>query len=207
MQRKNVVDAKKVQEEIDKFSKMEVEGRKENIARFIKDFDATLTQNSINAKIPEEMFVKVFLPVFLGEVKVDKQTDYFIQWGAIAGNPLNSVDVVDSEGTILYTVPPLIDTSDISITTDRRETIPLGAMVDNYERNLSMTPAMGHRYWAENASAKLRSLIKPETGKRTEYNKKWEDILARYGKLDKTHNTTDNTSSDSDDDELLFGEE
>lgn len=62
-------------------------------------------QNDRN-QIPVELFKRAGLPLLLS---TDEEVD-ISAWVAVAGNPQKSVDVVDSNGKVLYTVPPIINT-------------------------------------------------------------------------------------------------
>lgn len=65
-------------------------------------------------QLPEKLFVDNFLPVFSGKVKMEDNNQAIVAWIAIAGSPVASVDIIDSSGKVLFTVPPIAK-SDISL--------------------------------------------------------------------------------------------
>ena len=93
-----------------------------------------------NPKIPEYIFVERFIPYLKGEIKEDP--DFITDWIRAAGGITNSVDVVDNENKVLYTVPPLIqgDFTDIG---DQRDALPsIMKRADELERDI---PGSGKR--------------------------------------------------------------
>jgi hypothetical protein len=81
-------------------------------------------------QIPVELFKRAGLPLLLSQ---DEQVD-ISAWVDIAGNPQKSVDVVDSSGKILYTVPPIINTKMVGkIDPQHGKGIDL-AIVENMQR-------------------------------------------------------------------------
>lgn len=67
-------------------------------------------------RLPEETFVKFFLPMFHGDVPPD-----FMQWVSIAKSAFMPVHVVDKNNVVLYTVPPFMQDLNIQPNTRSRE--------------------------------------------------------------------------------------
>lgn len=58
------------------------------------------------AKLPENLFVEFFLPLFRGEI-VDPAMvdDYRRKWFTIAGHPQGEVNIINEAGEVLFTTP------------------------------------------------------------------------------------------------------
>lgn len=77
-------------------------------AKAVAEMSAALLKDIQNDRnqIPVELFKRAGLPLLLS---TDENVD-ISAWVAVAGNPQKAVDVVDTNGRVLYTVPPIINT-------------------------------------------------------------------------------------------------
>lgn len=73
-----------------------------------------MRQDSV-VTIPEENFVRVFLPFFNGDEELNIYNVTMRHWHGVAGGPFNEVNVADRNGNIIYTVPPVFDNTAISV--------------------------------------------------------------------------------------------
>ena len=74
--------------------------------------------------LPEEVFVHTFLPLFHGDVKdIETRTILTQDWVNIAGGPSEEVSIVNNKGEEIYKVPPIFNSSAISVTEKGRKSI------------------------------------------------------------------------------------
>lgn len=65
-------------------------------------------------RMPEQQFVKVFLPVLAnGFINGNDEALDIHKWMSVAGGPLRPVDIIDESGEVLFTVPPIYETTGI----------------------------------------------------------------------------------------------
>ncbi len=79
---------------------------------------ATLARNTIlneRVKYPEPKFTHFFAPIFLGFQQPAQGQNVYSAWQSEVGSLHIEVDVVDVAGNVLFTVPPLMDTSSINL--------------------------------------------------------------------------------------------
>lgn len=152
-------------------------------------------------RLPENVFVEVFLPFFSGEKNFDDEKDIIIKWVSIAGNPTKEVHVVDEAGTILFTVPAIMDTTCIDYKNDAKGQ-PLGNIIANYELHKNQLPVVGKNYLDGTIDNRLRTLTK-NSEVFLSNEKRWNDIFVKYGKVKDTSVKVDNTNHLSDD-EILY---
>lgn len=82
-------------------------------------YDILVTKNR-KPRIPETVFVTYFLPFFSGQSdKVHPSSNSIAKWIGVAGTPMSEVEVIDTAGNVLYTVPALFETNLIDITNKR----------------------------------------------------------------------------------------
>ncbi len=149
------------------------------------------------ATLPENVFVEVFLPFFSGERSFDESNDIIINWISIAGNPTKEVKIVDDIGNVLYTVPPIMDTTCIDFKNDRKGQA-IGNIMANYELHKGQLPIVGKNYLDGSIDNRLKSLTK-DSEVLTENEKRWNSIFVRYGKIKDTTVKEDNSNRLSDD--------
>lgn len=133
------------------------------------------------SKLPENIFIEVFLPFFSGEKNFEDEKDILIKWISVAGNPTKEVQVVDDVGQVLFTVPPIMDTTCIDYKNDSKGQA-IGNIIANYELHKGQLPVVGQNYLNGTIDNRLRSLTKnSEVFEANE--KRWNQIFVRYGKV------------------------
>lgn len=153
------------------------------------------TIKDVNNKLPEEIFVGVFLPYFSGEVQSTHDNNLVANWISVAGSPMASVDIIDNSGTKLYTVPPIMDTSIIDIS-NRNKTISFKDILVQAEVNGRNIKGDGERFALKEFSEKADSIILSKEV--SEKEAEWVAILSRYGKAANiTKANTTNKTTDS----------
>lgn len=154
-----------------------------------------------NYQLPEHVFVNNFLPYFSGQVKEDKNLPVTTTWIAIAGTPMNPVDIVDETGEVLYTVPPLMS-SNFLRTNENLRGKSFNEIFTRARNQANRLPVLGDRVLAEEASQKLNKMdVKPSI---EEYSN-WNNIYERYGIKTASKLTNKNNNKQNQDDELEFG--
>lgn len=141
-------------------------------------------------KLPENIFVTYFLPLFLG--RVDKPKDNWVmEWVSIAGTPMAEVAIVsDATGEELFRVPPLLHTSGLVM--DKKEG-DLGDIFGRYNQISQNVPSSGLMFLIEALNNKNKQYL--DTFDNTGVVARWFAILARYGYVDP--NTVNVTNSNS----------
>lgn len=128
--------------------------------------------------LPENVFVQNFLPLFAGENAPNNATLQL--WLGIAGNPYMPVNIVDSKGEILYTVPAFFERSAIQIGKAGDTAAPIQHVIKTTEQLSKLHPRRGEVYFQEQMN---RRNIVSQSSTLTDKNRKiWIDIFTRYNK-------------------------
>jgi hypothetical protein len=149
------------------------------------------------SKLPESVFIQAFLPFFSGERNIDEQPEILINWIAIAGNPTKEVQVVDDSGTVLFTVPPIMDTTCIDYKNDGKGQ-SIANIIANYELHKGQLPVVGKNYLDGTLDNRMRTLTKNSDVLSTNENR-WNSIFIKYGKIKDTSVQEDKSGHLSDD--------
>jgi hypothetical protein len=141
------------------------------------------------SRLPEEIFVNYFLPMFIGAYKDEGKR--LVEWISIAGTPSSPVNIIDTQGHVLFKVPGVYNVS-----------YTLGS---NKESLNSIITKFGlyKNHPSYNEDALLKASLK-ESIKEPEYHedkKLWLDILMRYDLIqeNKQSKTTDTYNTNIDD--------
>lgn len=85
------------------------------LQEFDRDLDAVvemlqMKEDVPNARIPEDIFRRAYLPMFAGipEEKWPVAGITLNNWYGVSGGPHFEVDVIDTKGNVLFTVPPIV---------------------------------------------------------------------------------------------------
>jgi hypothetical protein len=166
-------------------------------------FYDTLVVNYERAKLPEDLFVRNFLPFFLGKIDIKTNPDFLPTWISIAGSPSAEVEIIDTRGKVLFTVPAFIDSTIIGSKDETggfsfADIVRMGKLYGN------ITPSLGANTLKDGFADKLSRLSKKsevfDKNKQT-----WEIIFSRYIKPEESNQTglsakKSTTSNVSDDD-------
>lgn len=120
--------------------------------------------------LPEPIFVKHFLPLFASEEEVD-----LTPWLDVAGNAQNPVRVINREGEVLFTVPPLL--RDVPFRGERGEGDgnPINEVIEDALNQGRMSPVLGNRLVR---SALEERLVRIPTD--LNVLEQWNEIFRRY---------------------------
>ena len=143
-----------------------------------------LNREEPHPRIPEEMFRKIYLPMFAG-VEEDKRAikvDYH-SWMGVAGDHRTPVDVVDAQGKVLFTVPPIFpDTTKTLVlppkTDDGRTFNGVMAYASEVARNFPQQGLVAMQ------AARESFLPNTQLNQVQEYMLLWAPVLGFYGFLE-----------------------
>jgi len=178
---------------------------KEGSSDIDQAYSDLFNQDSAPNQLPESIFVDKFLPFFAGKVHDDRSMNITTHWVAVAGSPMNPVDVTDnSTGKVLYTVPSLMST-DFLRTSENLRGRKFSEIFVNARNQANRLPVLGERVLGAQSADKLSKMkVEPE---KTDKDR-WNQIFNRYGiehPKTKTGVATDNQNNGSDD--LVFDDE
>lgn len=136
-----------------------------------------LDEVNTNNRIPEDLFVNVFLNFFSnqGTLHQDATTE---KWISIAGSPYRAVDVFDKNNKVIFTVPAMYNINAIAPDKTIQSMAPINHVIATYKQlsNRSVREAENYLY---------NSLLKHSKELNNKVDiladiKIWNDIFARY---------------------------
>lgn len=155
-------------------------------------------------KLPESVFINSFLPYFCGEKKITEDETIIPTWIAIAGSPTKEVEIVDSQGLVLFNVPPMADTTVIDAL-NKNKGQRMNDIIGQYILRREVTPMLGTNYLNEVLDERITKLTTESTSF-VKNEKRWQEIFIRYGKV-KANPTEDKSiaiKGKLDEDEMTF---
>lgn len=177
----------------EKFYTQEVE----NLQKVADESYDILVAKKTNPRIPEDVFKHHFLNYFTGHGKVEPSRNIIAEWVSVAGSVTNSVDVFDqTTKEILFTVPPIMDTSNIRTKKEGNKT-----MIElNLEHSIvkNSFPGAGARFVNTTMVEKAKSLV-GGTLDTTKAEQQWIAIHDRYFGSGDVKTEKPNTSTDTGD--------
>ena len=161
-----------------------------------------LVENVEKTKVPEPIFVDHFLPFFSGE-HVDPRENRLSEWIAIAGSPMASVDVVDQNNNTVVTIPPVMNSDVISVTSSKMKPISTTFMQYDLEKTISPTGSSIalHNSLVERASG----VISADSVTQNTVKEAWDNVFRHYGVIKSNDNTSSVASNSALDNDLSFG--
>ena len=127
--------------------------------------------------IQEYPFKMYFLPAFAGLFKDPTILDKMVtKWIAIAGQVHREVQVVDTGGKLMFTVPPL-QTLDIFDAT-KQGVVPISSIIKNTERVKAIAPTRYNSVVQASLEETLFKRINPEAVEKT--YQQWSEIFSMY---------------------------
>lgn len=131
-----------------------------------------------NARLSEADFVKRLLPYLVPPETTEKPRDLTI-WLEAAGHAMRLIDVIDKDGTVLFTVPPILSRSPTSVPS--KEMNPdndLGEIGAIYDARIGTEPAHVVNDWYY--SSLVQRSYSPEESLTYLYARMWITIYRRY---------------------------
>ena len=171
---------------------------KEHEAKIINEIFDQISEP--RKKIPEPVFRDLFLPFFTGERQMTSADDVVPHWAGVVGSHTEPADVVGPQGEVLFTVPPMVDTSQLNTLADRRGPASFGGMFQSYEEQSRLHAKLGVRDLADGLAQKT-SEIMPQN--RSQYS--WDGVLEYYGLKKPSAAATQEAANVNGDDDLVEG--
>ncbi len=140
-----------------------------------------------NPTLPEAVFVNLFLPFFAKDENPEHKVTLKDWFAAIVrhsdpskidGQAFLSVDIVDTAGKVLFTVPPALDHDAINSISEGETS--LKHVVISFQQYNNVHPAQGKVY-LETQLAR-RKLIQHTPVRIIEQLRQWDAIYKRYGR-------------------------
>ena len=129
------------------------------------------------AMLPEHIFVRDFLPCFAAKKTPANAEEVMAVWFCISDGPLRPVDIIDGSNNVLYTVPALQNTRIFNPLND--SDIRFKDVVTTAKQVAMMSEIAGDNVITGAVDAKFGQMFDPNR-MRTEDEKTWEAIFARY---------------------------
>jgi hypothetical protein len=135
-------------------------------------------------RMPERIFVGLWLPFFYEGRNEFYPELSFAMWSNFAGNEYREVDVVNTKGEVLFTVPPRFDRAGINALIGKdRTNLPGGNIMNvikNAELKSRVSPNDGRMFL--NHHLKQRALLMGNIPPSVKVNiDRWNAIFKRYG--------------------------
>lgn len=164
-------------------------------------FDS-LVNHQIKGRLPESLFVNHFLDFFSGEKPATPDNKIIEQWISVAGTPMSTVDVINEKGDVLFNVPSLFETNMLDIAkTSTTNSLP--EIYGTFDAKVNHIPAVGNKYLADALGDKIQNMVKDSPALNTN-KQKWDEILTRYGKLEKSKSVNNVKPDDDLADDMIY---
>lgn len=150
---------------------------------------------------PEELFLAHFLPLFADEIAETPEVNYSTWIEKIAGGDTKPVDILGADGTVLFTVPPLLDVSIVE------QVRPGSSSMTRIERHYSRLKEIDAAASQTFLSKTLQGMHIKDKPTAEVYNnlKTWNAIFERYGRKDKIINLGTLLDHDPNKDAVVLG--
>lgn len=175
-----------------------VEEARKRAAESINSAHADLVLNHPNRQIPEEIFRVHFLDFFTTQEKLDPNRNYLAEWIGVAGTSVSKVDAIDPAGNVLFTVPPVMDSSIMNLSNPGGKS--LKDMMYEYKLHAEGLPGAADRY-AKQVFGDKAAQLTPGHSDETVASNAWSKILDYYHitPLDKSGQALIKTQTTGDD--------
>lgn len=137
----------------------------------------SLASATDTATLSERVFSNVFLPLFAGDETLVYKAD-FATWINYAGGPYRSVDIIDTSGKVLFTVPPLFDRKAVNPVST--SAIPISHVVATANQYAKLHPSQGMLYL--DAELTKRAIVMKVPANVIENLELWNNIFMRYNR-------------------------
>lgn len=155
------------------------EGRPDFINMVAGELNRIATEDV--AKLPEDIFVEVFMPLFAGEELKHPKESTIAGWISIAGTPYKEVDVFEkTTGKVLFRCPPLFDYNGINPVRkiDDRKNLPLSEVAVIAEKLRLIHPKQSEVYLVQELSK--RSILVNSGARLAQNVLRWNEVFKRY---------------------------
>lgn len=165
---------------MDIFKKFSMD-RRMDITTDIKDIVEGLAPVIVTAQFPEALFLQHFFPFFIGDVPPTNLINNTTWIDKVAGDSRNPVEIINEKGEVLFTVPPMFDTSVLDQAQSGGQTMTL---VERHYSRLKEIDVSGSQQFLKNTLSSIHVKDKPTQELYANF-RAWNDILTRYGRQDR----------------------
>lgn len=153
-------------------------------------------------QIPEPVFKEIFMPYLIGDKVPTAENDVIAHWVGLVGSAVDPAEIINTKGDVLFTVPPVYDTSDL--TTVRSEKgMAFATIFEHYQDQSKIHGAIGKRFLVEELSNKAALDIPPSPAE----GRGWLPALEYYGLVKRgTQSAQASVNQTPGDDDLEFDE-
>jgi hypothetical protein len=164
-------------------------GKEEGQANYINQVAADLKEiaDANVARLPEEMFREVFLPLFAGEPLKYPEQSNIAGWIGIAGSAYKEVDIFDPKtNQVLFRCPPLFDYNGINPVRNPqdRSQRPIADIVAMADQLANLHPNQGVAFLTRELGK--RALTMNTSKQLAQHFIRWNAVFARYGRASLT---------------------
>lgn len=135
------------------------------------------------ARLPEDIFIEVFMPLFAGEELKHPKEATIAGWISVAGTPYKEVDIFDkATGKVLFRCPPLFDYNGINPVRSvaDRQNRPIAEVAAMAEKLRMIHPKQSEHYLVTELSK--RSLLLNSGARLAQNVLRWNEVFKRYGR-------------------------
>lgn len=161
-------------------------------------YDALVVNAEPTAKLPEAVFVEHFLPYFSGEKPMTRENKVMENWVSISGTPTNEVAIIGTNNEVLFKVPAVFDTNLMDVT-NRNASVAMANIYSGFSMRNNNLPVIANNYLAGALTEKQSELLSSE-GAKTETERRWTSIMARYNKAGQSASGSSAPAQTPDDD-------
>lgn len=156
-----------------------LDSKNERIAREIETIKAQVSQTSVGARLPERIFVNVFLPFFAGEHEAMLYDVDLNTWLNVAGSPFSEVEIInDSTGKTLFSVPAIYDREAVNAVNTEGPSIAHIVASSNQLSNVH--PSQGEAFL--NRALTGRAMVMSVPANVRAHAGRWNEIFKRYNR-------------------------
>lgn len=187
------VEAERQADALEKYRAAELEIVRRDTDMFYQELVVKPAQEV--AKLPENVFVNVFLPYFRGDKKFSEHPNLLGNWYAIAGSIGSEVAIIDGKGQELYRVPPYVNTRGIDPTHNSKRQDMSFYDIDGISEGLARArPMEAMRFRAEKWDDKMDALTAGAPDPASILGR-WAEIFKRYDTLTQAGATAPSAST------------
>jgi hypothetical protein len=163
----------------------QTQGKEEGQAGFILRVagELNLIAEDDVSRLPEPIFVEVFLPLFAGEALKHPKESTIAGWISIAGTPYKEVDIFDpATNKVLFRCPPLFDYNGVNPVRNAadRGARPIAEIVQMAGELTNLHPNQGIAFLSRELNK--RALTMNTTAKLAPNMQRWSVVFERYGR-------------------------
>ena len=129
-------------------------------------------------QLPEEIFVREFLPYFRGEPVPEGRPNMMATWIGIAGSATAEVTIMDEKGQPLFNIPPVLDTTFLSAKRSDNVLEHYDRIVDHSNLIANNLPQEATVFLENALTNKINGMVvdRPSMNMQS----RWEAIFKRY---------------------------